>query len=169
MTAAVGALIVALAGTAVSAYGVIQQGKAQNAQAKAQAQINENNAIIAQSNANSIDDSMTRQLRRHRLGMARTIESQRASIAARGLSLDSVSGDDFLTDTQLQSNLMEQDILIQSSNQGIAALQQRSDFLAQGALNRAAGRNAQSSGALAGVGTLLSGAGSATLGYFNKS
>jgi hypothetical protein len=154
----------ALAGAGVSAYGMIQQGKAQRRESEYQAQVDENNAITTgyaaiqeQRNA-QIEADQLRGVRDRALG------SQRAAAAASGLTI-SGSVIDVMNDSAIEA---EKEIQMSIYRGNIAAQNRRgeADNLRQRAkLTRMSGRNAQRTSFYQAGGTLLSGAASAGAGY----
>jgi hypothetical protein len=85
-------LLLAIASTAVSAVGAVQQANAQKAQAEYNAAVARNNAIIADQNAVDIVQrgEVARDVQRRRIDQ--TIGAARAAIAGSGLLLDEGDG-----------------------------------------------------------------------------
>lgn len=147
-----------IAGTGVSAAGMILQGRAASASAKAQAKVDEANARIAENNASLESEAVTRQLSSQRSGFSRLIGQQKSAVAKSGLTL-SGSALDVMSDSELQNSLMEQEIQRGGFARASGYLQQSSDFRAQAAIGRAAGANARTGSYIGAGGTLISGAG----------
>ena len=97
------ATTVAVASTAISAIGAIQQAQAQRAQARYSAAVARNNAIIAAQNEADIIQrgAIARDIQRTRVNQ--TIGAARSAIAGSGILLDDTGG---TTATQLTEDLM---------------------------------------------------------------
>lgn len=74
--------------TAVSVVGAIQQANAQKAQAEYNAAVARNNTIIAEQNAQDVEDRGDIALAQRRQALNQTIGSARAAIAGSGLLVD---------------------------------------------------------------------------------
>lgn len=74
--------------TAVSVVGAIQQANAQKAQAEYNAAVARNNTIIAEQNAQDVEDRGDIALAQRRQALNQTIGSARAAIAGSGLMVD---------------------------------------------------------------------------------
>lgn len=100
-TASVAATI---ASTALSAYGAIQQSRAQAAQAKYNAAVARNNQVIAQQNAqDALDRGAAEEQQRKKTQML--IGQQRTSLAAQGADLSSGSALDLVGDVAATGEL----------------------------------------------------------------
>lgn len=139
-------ILTAAAGTAVSAYGSIQQGKIANQAAKYNAKVAEN-AAIAERQAAEYDAS--RLLERNR----RVFSSQRAAFAKSGVTL-SGSASDVMYDSKIQGELDVMTRLYQGSSAA-------NKFVAQSAISRYQGKSALAGGRTQAGATLLTGAGQA--------
>lgn len=157
-TLAVASLTLGAVSAGVSAYGAMQQGKAQEKQYQYQAAVNRNNAIIQNRLA---DDAIKRgeaAEAEHRRKVNQVKGSQRASFAANGIDLGSDIVSDTLSDTAL---LGELDALTIRNNAEREAYGYRVGAMNQEASainNEAAGSNARSAGNLDAFGTILGGA-----------
>jgi hypothetical protein len=82
------ATVLAIASTAVSVVGAVQQANAQKAQAEYNAAVARNNAIIAEQNAQDVEQRGDIALAQRRQALNQTIGSARAAIAGSGLLVD---------------------------------------------------------------------------------
>lgn len=147
----------ALLATVVSAAGSIQQGKSEAAAYKAQAAANDQNAKIAEKQA---EDSSIRGAKEERLMRMRTkqeIGSGKAMFAANNLDISSGSPLDILDSTAFNG---EMDALTVRRNTSFdvwglqnEAVNQRN----QARANRSAAHNAKVAGYMSAAGTLLTG------------
>tara|TARA_R110002012_G_scaffold196948_3_gene365463 strand:- start:41 stop:568 length:528 start_codon:yes stop_codon:yes gene_type:complete len=153
--------VAAVASAATGAIGAMQQSQAARAQSNYQAQVANNNAIIAQQNAERLQQygSIAEDEQRERL--ARTQSSARARLAANGLLVDDTVD---ATGSLLQADLAsegEYDILKlkdRYAQQVRAAEVQGVNFQAEAGL--ASLKAAQEKPMFAAAGSLLSSAGS---------
>lgn len=151
-----------VAGTAVSAVGAYQQSKAAQAQAEYNAQVQRNNATIAQQNAEVIRARGEAQEDEHRRKIQQSIGAARAAAAGGGFLID---GSDQDTNILLQADIAEAgelDILRLRDDTELRAREQEIqgvNFGAQAGLFDAEA-SAQRPG-MAAFGTLLEGAGRA--------
>lgn len=132
------------AGTAVSAYGQYQAGKARQQAANYNAAIAERNAEIAKDQADYEADRQASKLRR-------VVASQRVGYLANGVTV-SGSAMDLLSDTVVQGELDRLAILYGGEVEAV-------NQYAEAARERMAGAAARRAGTIGAFGTLLSGAG----------
>jgi hypothetical protein len=176
------AFVFSALGTAVSAYGAIQQGRAAKAEAEmqarqqeAQAQVYENNAIRAGQQSIMEAQQAGREITHIKAQLNRALGRQRAAASASGLTLTG-SVYDVGVDTAITA---ETDIHMATYRGRIGAMNaqtQAQDFLSQGVLSRyqanvtrAAGANRARSAKWTAAGMLLSGGASmASTFTFNK-
>jgi hypothetical protein len=78
----------ALASTAITAVGAVQQASAQKAQAEYNSAVARNNSIIAEQNAQDVEQRGGIALAQRRQALSQTIGSARAAIAGSGLLVD---------------------------------------------------------------------------------
>ena len=150
-------------GTGVAAVGTIQQGKAQSAMHKFQAQQAEENAKRAQQNAASEAEAEVRR-QSYLDGQKRsTLASQRAALASSGLLLTG-SSLDVMSDTDLNFELQKADSRDQSANRRMSMLDQSHDFMIDSQLQMVAGKNAKAASYWGAGGTSLSGGGQTAQG-----
>lgn len=82
----------ATAATAVTVVGAVQQANAQQAQADYNAAVSRNNAIIAEQNAQDVEQRGDIALSQRRQALSQTIGSARSAIAGAGLLVDDTAG-----------------------------------------------------------------------------
>ncbi len=155
-------------GTALSAYGVYQQGQAAQAQGEYQMAVARNNKIMSDRLAADARKRGELEETRHRQKVARLAASQRVAFAASGLESSSGSPLDTIVGTFVEG---ETDALIIRQNaerEAIAHEFRGQNAMAEGALAQTAGAaRAQASAVQAGS-TLLSG-GAAAYGQWRDS
>jgi hypothetical protein len=160
MSFAVTAVAVLAVGATVGAYGTIQQGKAQSAMNKFQAQQAEENAKRAQQNAASEAEAEVKR-QSYLEGQKRsTLASQRAALASSGLLLTG-SSLDVMSDTDLNFELQKADSRDQSAQRRMSMLDQSHDFMIDSQLQMVASKNAKASSYYGAAGTFLGGMGQA--------
>ena len=150
--------VLAALGTAVSAFGAIQQGRAQSANMKYQAQLAEYNAKVAENDATLARQAAEADAdtidRRRRVAIAQNT----AQFAAQGITIDEGTTLDVLGNTAAEFELERQNRLHQGElgqrSNFIAAQQQRSN--ASGLIAQAS--QAKSAGYTSALGTLAKGA-----------
>lgn len=158
-TLAIAGTAATVIGTAVSAYGAVQQGNAQSAARNYQAAVDRNNAQVAEWNAERAKDiSDTKVQAQMRAGTLR-LSAQRAALGAAGVELDSGSALDVQGSTAGQTALDAQQTDYQGQLTQYGYRTQGANFQAQAGLDTMAAQNASTSGFEAAGGTLLSGAG----------
>jgi len=143
------ALIMSAVGSAVSAYGMMQAGKAQQRAYEYNAQIAERNAQIAR-------DQAAYEAERQESRMRRVIAGQRVGYLASGVTLEG-SAMELMVDTTVQGEMDRLAILyggeVESVNQE-----------AEAALSRMQGAAARKSAQFRAAGTLIGAAGSYSSG-----
>lgn len=152
------AAVASIAGTAMSAVGMVQQGQAAKAQANYQAAVMRNNQTLAEYAAQDAEARGAEAEQQHRQKVAAFKGSQRAALAANGLDLTSGSPLDLLSDTAM---LGEQDALTIRANaqrEAWSARAQGANFGAEAGLLQARGTAAQQAGYMGAGASLLSGA-----------
>ena len=161
-TLAIASLTTALAGTAVSAYGQMQQTKAANAQADYQAKVANNNARTAEMEAQYAEQQGQKNAEAQRRRTAIAIGAQRARMGASGAVVDSGSFLDLTLDTAHQGELDAMALLEEGQMEAWRARIQGTNYKAQSKLFGMSKTDPH----LAAGGTLLEGAGRAGLGYY---
>jgi len=150
---------IAVAGSLMSAAGQAQQGAAAQSSANFNAQVAQNNAIIARQQAGTARDIGKVEAAQVGLKARQLAGLQRASLAGNGVLVGSGSAADIVGDTTLQSRVDTQTIRENAARKTMGFLQQGSNFDAQSGLLIATGSNAASAANMQATGTLLSGAG----------
>lgn len=158
-------LALALAGTAVTAVGQVQQAQATASANRYQAQVQEMNATLAERRAKDAIERGAAEEQRKRQEVQRILGAQRAGMAANGVDLTFGSPLDVLTDTAV---LGELDALTIRSNAYRESYDHRVDAVNQRAgatMSRMAASSASTGGYLAAAGTVLTGGGQAWRNY----
>lgn len=150
-TLAIIGIAMVVAGGMVSAYGSIQEGKAQNRQAKAQAKAVENQ-VITQRQSAEFDAARIRERNRRIRG------SQAAAGAKSGLLVGSGSMGDVMYDSSLQGELDVLSTMYRSQTNAAAGF-------SQATMLRQAGKDAEKLGKLNAGTTLLTAGGQAMSMY----
>lgn len=157
---AIASLVLTGVGTGVSVAGKIQQGKAAKAEADFRSQVAQNNAIIAQRNA---DDARARgkiAAGERDLQTRQLISRQRTIFASTGQEVDVGSGLEITSDSAALGKLDSLRIIDNAERAATGFESQSRDFTAESALAEATGRNAITSSRVQAFGTLVTGAGS---------
>jgi len=150
-TIALASLAVTVVGTGVTAYGQAQQGKAANKIAQRNAQIQNNNALIAQQNAEFNAQLKERDDKRRRASMRTKLSASGVQVFD-GTNLIALAEQEFTDD--LNAQLIRRGGTIDSAN-----LRQ------QAGITSAQGQVAQSAGNVGAGASLLTGIGSAGVDY----
>lgn len=140
------ALALGTIGSIVGGVASYQSGKNTQAMYNYQAQINENNAKIANNNAAQERQSGLEEARLQRMKTLQNIGSQQAAMAGNGIDITSGTALDTIEDT---AQFGELDALMIEYNSEKTALnfeQQANNFANQANLDRLAGRNAATEG-----------------------
>jgi len=153
----------AVVGAGISAYGMIQQGKAAEAQAEFEAKEAQLNAQRAVANAQAEAEANQREQKFLEQRKKSALASQKSAVAASGLAL-SGSSLDLMSDTDLNFELQKADSREGSRLRQYQYLNQSRDFGIESQLRIIAGRNARTASYYGATSTLLSGAGQAA-GY----
>lgn len=157
-----------IASTIQQANAQRAQGEAQNAYYQHQARIQEQNALLAErsgaAQSKAIQDVQRLEGRNLKYDQARFRASQRAALAASGITLDSGTAGDIIRDTTF-SQAMDESLLrygsdVKSYEALTGAQNQAYGYRSEAAGNRAAGLNARYAGQIASRSTLMGGAAS---------
>lgn len=151
------AAIAAVAGGVVGGVSSYQQGKAQQAQYNYQAKVNEENAKIAQENANVQRQQGIEEARLQRIKAASTIGSQKTAMAANGVDVTQGTAVDVIADTAAMGEL---DALQTQYNYEMKARSyeaQAGNFQNQANLDVISGKNAYTAGKIGAVQSGLAG------------
>ena len=134
--------VLAVSSIALSAAGQIQQGKAAKAQANFQAQIAENNSIIA---GRAADDARERgriAAGERDVKTRQFIGKQRVALASSGQEVDIGSGLEITSDTAALGKLDSLRIINNAEREAIGFETQAGSFKAEASARRASGKNA---------------------------
>lgn len=157
------AIATTLIGTGVSAYGQYQAAQAANKQADYQSKVAANNAATAEMEARYAEDQGQRNAETQRRKTAIMIGSQRARAGASGAVVDSGSFLDLTLDTAMQGELDAMALLNEGKMEAWRNRVQGTNYKAQSKLYGMSKTNPY----IGAAGTLLQGAGSAGMGYYN--
>lgn len=154
-----GSLGASLLSTAVGVYGQVQAGQAQAGQARYQAQVAENNRIIAEQQARDAEmrGQMAEDARRDQTRAL--IGRQRTALAANGVMVDDGSALDITSDTAAQGEVDALTLRANAAREAYGYRAQGSNFLADAGLQRARADAAIPASMVWAGATLLSGAG----------
>lgn len=154
-----GSLGASLLSTAVGVYGQVQAGQAQAGQARYQAQVAENNRIIAEQQARDAEmrGQMAEDARRDQTRAL--IGRQRTALAANGVMVDDGSALDITSDTAAQGEVDALTLRANAAREAYGYRAQGSNFLADAGLQRARADAAIPASMVGAGATLLSGAG----------
>lgn len=149
--------VVGVAGTLMGAAGAIQSGNAAKAAGDYNAQVAENNKIVAERQAaDALARGQIAEDEQRRKTMA-IKGAQRAALGASGVALDSGSPLDILGDTAAFGELDALTIRSNAEREAYGYRVQGMNFEAEAGLARAQGKAAQTAGYVGAGGTLLSG------------
>ena len=154
-----------LAGTAVSAYGAMQQGKAASEAAAYNAQVAENNRIIADQNAEYAVRAGISKAEQESLRGRAAMGEIKAAQAASAINTTLGSAVDVQTGAR-EANVLDVANVIQNAQlEAYGYRSEAANFGAEAGLARMEGKAAKSAGNISALGTLLSGAGAVSGKY----
>lgn len=159
ITAAVIGVASAAASTAIGITSSIQQGEQQQAYYNYQAQVAQENAKIAQSNAALERQQGIEESRLQRIKTAQAIGSQQTAMAANGIDVTQGTALDVIEDTAAMGELDALQTRYNYERKAIQYEQQANNFLNQGNLDVIAGQNAYSAGQMNALASGVSGIG----------
>ena len=157
--ATVVSVVATAASTALGVVSSVQQGKAAQAQANYQAEINRRNAAKAQANADDKRQEGIEETRMTRLKTAQKIGLQQASLAANGVDVSEGTALDMIEDTSAMGELDALTTRYNYEKQALAYEEQAGNFNNQANLDIFAGQNAYKSGLMNAVSTGVGGLG----------
>jgi len=169
VTAAIVGIASAAASTAIGITSSVQQGKQQEAYYNYQAQVAEENAKIAQSNAALERQQGIEESRLQRIKTAQAVGSQQTAMAANGVDVTQGTALDVIEDTAAMGELDALQTRYNYERKAIQYEQQANNFTNQSNLDIIAGQNAYSAGkmnALAGGIKAVEKAGSVATKWF---
>lgn len=153
-------LAVGLAGAAVSAYGAYQQGQSQKAQMNYEAQVQQQNALVAQQNQRWAAAQGASEAQQQSLESAQRQGQIRAAMGANDVDVNSGSALGVTLSQKMFGQLSSMNVESQAARTGYAYGVQKMGYQAQGALDTFQGQQAAKAGTIGAVGSLLSGASS---------
>jgi len=157
---AAASLAVTSIGVGVSAYGAHQQGQAAKKAGAYNAQIAENNRVIAEQNAEYANRAGIAKAEQESLKGRVALGKIKAAQGASGVNIGSPSSTD-VQEGAREANVLDVANVIQNAQlQAYGYKSQATNFQAQGQLAMLEGENAASAANTKALGTLLSGAGS---------
>lgn len=166
MALAITALATSVAGTGLQVMGQIQQGKAAEQQAKYNAKVQENNAILAEAQAK---DALTRgreEERSKRIASAQMEGTQRAAFSANNVALESGSPADVLEYTAAQNELEALTIRNSAEREATGYKARANNYRSGAALSLAEGQNAKKASLYGAGASFLGGASqTASMGF----
>jgi len=163
ITASQAAVGAAVSTALVSAYGAISSGQAQSQAAAYQSQVNANNAVIAQQNAQYARQAGDAQAAQKQMETAQQTGAIRAAAAANGLDVNNGTALNVQTSQKLLGNNDVLNIRNNALRQVYGYQAQATGFEAQGQLDQMQSSSATSGSILSATGSLLSGASSAAM------
>lgn len=158
ITAAVVSIVTAIASTAISVTSSVQQANAQQAQAEYEAQVNMQNAKIAQENAAQERQTGIEEARLQRMKTLQAVGSQQAAMAANGVDISQGTSLDIVEDTAAMGELDALQLQYNYEKKALAYEQQANNFTNQANLDYISGQNAYKSGMMNAAATGLAGA-----------
>lgn len=150
-------LVMAVAGTAMSAAGSIQQGNAQAASANYQSQVAANNAIISEQNAQAATAAGEAAVQSQQRRTASTIGATRTIQGASGLEVNSGSNAAVQNSESELGNLDALTIRNTYARTAYGYRAQGNNYTAQAALDEASAKNSQLSGYMGAIGSIVGG------------
>ncbi|HXA22753.1 MAG TPA: hypothetical protein VNW90_10660 [Acetobacteraceae bacterium] len=138
--------------------GAMEQGKAAQQQADYQAQVANNNAIIAQQNATYATAAGNAQAEKSAMGTAERMGAIRAAQASSGVDVGSGSPLDVQTSQKEVGQLDQDTIRNNAARVAYGYRSQSTNFTAQAGLDTATGANAATAGDIGAVSSVLGGA-----------
>lgn len=158
-TAATVSTIATVAGAAVSAFGMVQQARAAKAQAAYQAQVQRNNQIYLNRQAERTRQEGDIAAQEARRRARQLLGRQKAVFAGQGVDVGSGTAVDIFGDTAAFGELDALTLRDRAETQAISLEQQGANQGAQANLTAAAGRSQYASGLTSATGTILNSAG----------
>ena len=157
-------MAVSAAGTAVSAYGQVQQGRAAKAEAYTQARLAEEDANAAGYAGIQQGQQAEREADKIKEQRDRVLHSQIAAVSKSGLTL-SGSAVDVIRDTAIEAEKEVRMAKYRGDMDSYNSAQTARNYRNQASLYRMSGNNARRSAVWGATGTLLSGAANSFVSY----
>lgn len=142
---AIGA-VAGIVGGVVSGVSSYQQGKSQQAMYNYQAQIDENNAKIAEQNAAEERQTGIEEARLQRIKTLQAIGEQQTAMAANGMDVTQGTSLDIISDTAAMGELDALQIEHNYEKRALQYERQAGNYINQSNLDRIAGKNAYTAG-----------------------
>ena len=159
---AAASLALGVVGTGMSMYGMAQQASAQQDSMNYQAQIANNNAIIAKQNADTATAQGEAQVQANQRKTASLVGAQRAALSANGIDANSGSALDVQSSASEMGQLDDLTIRYNAQQTARNYLIQGAGYTAQAGLDQMGAANAGAAGTVGMTSSLLGGAASAT-------
>lgn len=159
------AVVAAVAGTALSVAGQIQQGKANEAASNYQAQVAANNAQLAKQQAQETNAAGEQQTAIQQMKTRATVGAIRAAEGASGVDVNTGSNVDVRSSAAELGQLDALTIRSNAARQAYGYETGATSFQAQSQLDRATASQAGTAGFFGAAGSLLSGASSVAKEY----
>jgi hypothetical protein len=154
-------IALAIGSTLIGAAGQVQEAKASSQAAKYNAQVANMNADLANTQAKQAIESGAREEQMKRLQTSQLIGKQKAAMAANGVDLNFGSPLDTIVDTAKMGELDAQTIRTNSYREAYDYRVKGANYTAEGKIDEAKARNAESAGFMGAIGTILGGGGKA--------
>ena len=151
------AVVGAVTSAAVSTVSAVQQSKAAEAQYKYQAEVNKQNAEIAQENANKERQQGIEEARLQRLKAQQNVANQTSAMAANGIDVTQGTAVNLLGDTAMWGEMDALNTLSNSESRARAMEAEAGNFKNQARLDSLAGNNAYRAGQIGAISSGLNG------------
>lgn len=139
-------LVAGMAGSAIGAVSSYTQGKQQQAMYNYQAQVDRQNAKIANENAAQERQQGLEEARLQRMKTLQVVGSQQAAMAANGMDITQGTSLDIIEDTAAMGELDALQIEHNYERKALAYEQQANNFINQSNMDVISGKNAYSAG-----------------------
>ena len=149
----------AIAGIGTGVMSSIQQGKATQAQMNYQAQVNKQNARIAQQNADQKRQEGIEESRLQRMKTIQKVGAQQSALASNGVDISEGTALDIIEDTSAIGELDALTTRYNYETQALAYEQQSRNYKNQASLDILSGQNAYKAGLMNAVGSGIKGLG----------
>lgn len=156
-----------VAAAGVSAYGAVQQGRAQQYAAEFEAKQAENNAKIAEYQAQDAARRGDEEAQNVQRAYAQRIAAGRLGFASGNVLLDNGSAGLWQTGTEVSREADLAQVRTNTAMDIWGLKTQGQNYISQAGMSRAAGRNARTGAGLSAAGSLLGAAGTSAGLYFS--
>jgi hypothetical protein len=158
-------IVAGVVGTGLQMYSSYQQGQSQKKQYAYQAAVAENNAKVAEWNAQDAIERGEIAEKQHRLKVSQVQGKQRSALASGGVEVDAGSALDVLEDTAYFGEMDALTIRSNSQREAYKYKVNAQNKRAQAGLYSMTGRSAATAGNIGAAGSLLSGVSSGAKAY----